>query len=149
MRFEDRRCDATRLRYLPPGRSTSVRHWSIVDLRRERARTVPQSIGSTSYTRLLCIAVSIARTFLERHSGQHQGGSQHLTPGDASCFQRSDTYTRLFLDDPHSPIRIELIVLKLYLKGLLHLEFKPRDLSRTASVALPSAHIPESRATLP
>ena len=43
-----------------------------------------------------------------------------------------DAYTRYFLDDPHSPIRIELIVLKLYLKERLQLEFKPRDLSRTA-----------------
>ena len=39
-------------------------------------------------------------------------------------------YTRFFLDDPFSPIRIELIVLRFYLKERLHLEFKPRDLTQ-------------------
>ena len=39
-------------------------------------------------------------------------------------------YTRFFLDDPHSPNKIEVIVLKLYLKERLQLEFKPRDLGR-------------------
>lgn len=38
-------------------------------------------------------------------------------------------YTRFFLDDPYSPNKIEVIVLKLYLKERLQLEFKPRDLS--------------------
>lgn len=41
-------------------------------------------------------------------------------------------YTRFFLDDPSSPNKIELIVLKLYLKEKLQLEFSPRDLSRPA-----------------
>jgi hypothetical protein len=39
-------------------------------------------------------------------------------------------YTRYFLDDPFSPNKIEVIVLKLYLKEKLHLDFKPRDISR-------------------
>jgi hypothetical protein len=38
-------------------------------------------------------------------------------------------YTRYFLDDPFSPHKIEVIVLKLYLKEKLHLEFKPRDIT--------------------
>ncbi len=41
----------------------------------------------------------------------------------------ADAYTRFFLDDPYSPIRIEVIVLKFYLKERLQLEFKPRDVS--------------------
>jgi len=41
-------------------------------------------------------------------------------------------HTRFFLDDPFSPNKIELIVLKLYLKEKLQMEFKVRDLSRPA-----------------
>jgi hypothetical protein len=39
------------------------------------------------------------------------------------------SYTRFFLDDPYSPNKIEVVVLKLYLKERLQLEFKLRDLS--------------------
>lgn len=38
-------------------------------------------------------------------------------------------HTKFFLDDPHSPNKIEVIVLKFFLKERLHLEFKPRDLT--------------------
>jgi hypothetical protein len=38
-------------------------------------------------------------------------------------------YTRYFLDDLSSPNKIEVIVLKLYLRERLSLDFKPRDLS--------------------
>lgn len=43
--------------------------------------------------------------------------------------KEAGAYTRFFLDDPYGPNKIELIVLKLYLKERLQLEFKPRDLS--------------------
>jgi hypothetical protein len=43
--------------------------------------------------------------------------------------REAGAYTRFFLDDPYGPNKIELIVLKLYLKERLQLEFKPRDLS--------------------
>jgi len=39
--------------------------------------------------------------------------------------------TMFFLDDPSDPIRIEVIVLKFYLKEKLNLEFKPRDTTST------------------
>ncbi len=44
--------------------------------------------------------------------------------------QNGQGYTRYVLNDPFAPNNIELIVLKLYLKERLQLEFKPRDLSR-------------------
>ncbi len=40
-----------------------------------------------------------------------------------------DAYTRYFLDDPDNPNKIEVIVLKLYLRERLKVEFKARDLS--------------------
>jgi hypothetical protein len=49
-----------------------------------------------------------------------QSPPQTRQPGD---------YTRFFLNDQFGPNNIEVIVLKLYLKERLQLEFKPRDLS--------------------
>jgi hypothetical protein len=43
--------------------------------------------------------------------------------------KEAGAYTRFFLDDPYSPNKIEVVVLKLYLKERLQLEFKLRDLS--------------------
>src|SRR5207237_5841888 len=37
-------------------------------------------------------------------------------------------YTKYFLDDPDNPNKIEVIVLKMYLREKLKIEFKPRDL---------------------
>jgi len=38
-------------------------------------------------------------------------------------------YTKFFLDDPYGPVRTEVIVLKLYLKERLGVEFRQRDLT--------------------
>ena len=43
---------------------------------------------------------------------------------------KGDGYTRFFLDDNDSPNKIEVVVLKTYLKERLHLEFKSRDLTQ-------------------
>jgi Histidine kinase-, DNA gyrase B-, and HSP90-like ATPase len=49
-----------------------------------------------------------------------------IKPSDAKS---SNSYTRFFLDDPGDSLKIEVIVLKLFLKERLGLEFKQRDLT--------------------
>jgi len=51
----------------------------------------------------------------------------------ASDPNNSDKYTKYFLDDPASPKRIEVFVLKDYLKEKLGIDFRPRTLSPSLS----------------